>query len=96
MFEHCCNVGENETFSDLWWDNFLQATARVGCQSLHCLGLEPYSWAIFKWGLKARSAEMDGEENTTLDRAMEYTRVVGVELADMLVSVNSKVEALVP
>ena len=51
---------------------------------------------IFKWGLKARSVEVDGEENTTLDRAMEYAGVVGVELADVLALVNLKVEALVP
>ena len=51
---------------------------------------------IFRWGLKVRNAEGDGEEDLVLDRAMEYAGVVGVELADMLVSVNSKVEALVP
>ena len=39
---------------------------------------------------------MDGEENMTLDRAMEYAGVVGVELADILASVNSKVEELAP
>ena len=38
----------------------------------------------------------DGENNKVLDRAIEYVRVVGVELVDMLVSVNLKVEALVP
>ena len=96
MFEYCQNIRENETFSNLWQDNFLQATARVDCHSLHHLGLKPYSRVIFKWGLKARSAEIDREENTTLDRAMEYARVVGVELANMLASVNSKVEELAP
>ena len=96
MFERCHNIRENETFSDLWWDDFLQVMARVGYRSLCHLGLEPYSQAVFKWGLKARNVEADREENTTLDRAMEYARVVGVELADMLVSVNSKVEELVP
>ena len=40
--------------------------------------------------------EGDSEENEVLDRAMEYTGVVGVELVDMLVSVNSKVEAIAP
>ena len=83
-------------FSDLWWDDFLQATARVSHCSLHYLGLEPYSWSIFRQDLKARTLEKDREENVTLDRAMEYTGVVGVELADMLASVNSKVKALVP
>ena len=39
---------------------------------------------------------MDGEENMTLDRAMEYAGVVGVELANILASVNSKVEELAP
>ena len=43
-----------------------------------------------------RRAESDGEGNEVLDRAMEYTGVVGVELADMLALVNSKVEVLVP
>ena len=32
----------------------------------------------------------------TLDRAIEYTGVVGTELANMLVLVNSKVKALEP
>ena len=32
----------------------------------------------------------DRENNEVLDRAMEYTGVVGVELADMLVSINSR------
>ena len=83
-------------FSDLWWDDFLQVTARVSYCSLHHLGLEPYSQVIFKWGLKVRNAEVDGEESTTMDRAMEYAGVVGVELADMLASINLKVEVLVP
>ena len=46
--------------------------------------------------MKARSAEKDSEENRVLDRAMEYARVVGVELVDMLVSVNSRVEVIEP
>ena len=70
--------------------------ARVGHCSLRQLGLEPYSWAIFKQGLKVRKAEGNGEENKVLDRAMEYAGVVRVELADMLVSVNSKVEVIAP
>ena len=51
---------------------------------------------IFKQDLKVRDSAMDGENNKVLDRAMEYAGVVGVELVDMLVSVNSKVEDLVP
>ena len=43
-----------------------------------------------------RRAEGNGEQCEVLDRAMEYTGVVGVELVDMLVSVNSKVEELAP
>ena len=35
-----------------------------------------------------RSATTDRENNEVLDRAMEYTGVVGVELVDMLASVN--------
>ena len=81
---------------DLWRDDFFQVTARVGCRSLHRLGVEPYSQALFKRGLKAWSAEKDGEENETLDRVMEYVGVVRVELANMLVSANSKVEVLEP
>ena len=51
---------------------------------------------VFKWGLKARKAEGDREENETLDRVMEYAGVVGVELADMLASINLKVEVIKP
>ena len=80
----------------VWWDDFLQATNKIAHCSLHHLGLEPYSQVIFKQGLKARSSEKDGEEAEVLDRAIEYAGVVGVELADILVSVNLKVEALAP
>ena len=81
---------------DLWRDDFFQVTARVGCRSLHRLGVEPYSQALFKRGLKAWSAEKDGEENETLDRVMEYVGAIGVEVADMLASVHQKVWALEP
>ena len=70
--------------------------AKVGHCSLHRLGLKPYSQAIFRWSLKARKAESNREGNEILDRAMEYARVVGVELADMLASINLKVKNLVP
>ena len=41
--------------------------------------------------MKARKVEGDGKENEVLDRAMEYARVMGAELADMLTVVNKKV-----
>ena len=63
--------------------------ARVGCHSLCRLGLEPYSQVVFKWGLKVRKAEGDGEENKVLDRAMEYAGVVGVELDRKSTRLNS-------
>ena len=40
-----------------------------------------------------RMEQREGDD--TLDRAMEYTGSVGVELTDMLVSMNSKVNLLV-
>ena len=46
--------------------------------------------------MKVRRAERDREENKVLYRAMEYAGVVGVELADMLVSINLRVEAIEP
>ena len=46
--------------------------------------------------MKVGSSVTDGENNKVLDRAMEYAGVVGVELVDMLASINSKVEALAP
>ena len=36
------------------------------------------------------------EENKVLDRAMEYAGVVRVEFADMLASINLKVEVIAP
>ena len=83
-------------FLDLWQDDFLQATSRVTHCSLCQLGLEPYSWAVFKQGLKLRGEPRNVERNETLNRAMEYAGVVGVELVDMLASINSKVEAIAP
>ena len=61
--------------SDLWRDDFLQATSKVTCRTMRWLNLEPYSQAVFAQGLKARKAEDDGEEYEGLERAMEYTGV---------------------
>ena len=58
------------------------------------LNLELYSHAMLKWGLEARKAGVDGEECEVLDQAMEYTGVVGAELADMMTLVHEKVRAL--
>ena len=49
-----------------------------------------------KHGLKARAELRNVERNKTLDRVMEYVGVVRMELANMLVSVNSKVKVLEP
>ena len=73
---------------DLWWDDFLLAMGKVAHHSLYHLGLELYSHLVLKRGLKVRSVTTNGENSKVLDRAMEYARVVGVELADMLVSIN--------
>ena len=75
VFKRCWDVDKNKMFSDLWWDDFLQVTSRVTCCSLRCLGIELYSWAVLKWGLKARGEPQDVEQNKTLDRAVEYTEV---------------------
>ena len=65
-------------------------------RSLCHLGLKPYSQVVFKWGLKVRRVMDDRKENKVLNRAMEYAGVVGVELADMLVFVNSEVKVIMP
>ena len=96
VFERCQDVDENKTFLDLWWDDFLQAMSRVILHSLRQLGLKPYSQAVFKHGSKLRTEPRNMEQNETLDRVMEYSSMVGVELVDMLASINSKVEALAP
>ena len=74
-------------FSDLWRDDFLQVISKVRRWALQHLGLEPYSQVLLSWGLKLWVEW--GERDKMLDWAMEYTRAVGVELADMLASVNS-------
>ena len=86
----------NETFSDLWRDDFLQATSRVARRSLCQLNVEPYSRALFMRGLESRMEVDDGEENEVLDRAIEYAEAVGVEVVDMLTVVHEKVKALEP
>ena len=63
---------------------------------MYPLVIYPLAPSVFKWGLKARSVEQDREEDKTLDRVMEYTGAIGVEVADMLVLVNSKVKDLIP
>ena len=90
------NVNENEAFNDLWQDNFLQVTSKIRRWALRTLGVEPYTLALLKWGLKSRLELRNVERNKTLDRVMEYSRSVGVELVDMLASINLKVDELVP
>ena len=58
--------------------------------------MEPYSRALFTRGLESRTEVDDGEENEVLDRAMEYTRAIRVEVVDMLMAVHEKVKALEP
>ena len=89
--DHCKEIGSQETFSDLWRDDFLQATSKVTRWTLWRLNLEPYSHALLKQGLKSRGSGKDGEECEVLDRAMEYARAVGVEVTDMLMAVHEKV-----
>ena len=96
MLEQAQNIRGGETFSDLWRDDFLLVTGKVAHRSLCRLGLEPYSCSVLKRGLKVRSATTDRENNEGLDRAMEYTGVVGVELVDMLASINSRLLAVEP
>ena len=79
-----------ETFSNLWRDDYLQATSKVACRTIRRLNLEPYSRAVLARGLKARKADDDGEEYKGLERAMEYAGVVGAELADMLTAVMKR------
>ena len=63
VFKRCQNVNKDNTFLDLWQDDFLQAMPRVVCCSLRQLGLEPYSQAVFKYGLKARGKPRNVERN---------------------------------
>ena len=81
----------DETFFDLWRDDYLQAMSKVAHRMIHRLNLEPYSRALLKRGLKARKVKGDREECEILDRVMEYARTVGVELADMMMLVHEKV-----
>ena len=81
---------------DLWRDDFLQVTSRVACQTLRRLNLEPYSHLVFERGLKTRTDKEDGEEDELLDQAMEYAGTVGLEVMDMLMTINEKVHTLEP
>ena len=89
--DHVKELGPEETFSNLWRDDFLQATSKVARRTIRRLNLEPYSHALIQQGLKARKAKYDREECETLERAMEYARTIGVELADMLTAIHEKV-----
>ena len=87
VLNHCQVVSDQEMFGDLWRDNLLQATSKVGRQTLQCLGLEPYLQALLKQGLKA-CGEGGPESNQVLDQAMEYAKVVGVEMLEMMVMMD--------
>ena len=90
------DLNPEETFSDLWRDDFLQVMSRVAHRTLRRLNVELYSRAVFKRGLKMRMDKEDREEHELLDRAMEYAGTVGLEVADMLMMVHEKVRALEP
>ena len=96
MIEQCWEPNLNKIFLDLWRDNFLQVTGQVACCSLCWLNVEPYSWALFKRGLESWVKENDGEEDEVLDKAMEYTGVVAVEVTNMLMSVNKRLREIEP
>ena len=81
---------------DLWRDDFLQVMSRVAHRTLQRLNLEPYSCSVFEWGLKTRTDKEDGEEHELLDRVMEYAGMGGLEVMDMLMTINEKVHTLEP
>ena len=91
MLDHVKNLCPEETFLDLWRDDYLQATSKVARRTVRQLNLELYSHALLKRGLKARKAGADGEECEVLNWAMKYAGVVGVELVDMMTLVHEKV-----
>ena len=69
VFEWCWNIDENEMFLDLWQNDFLQVTSRVTHCSLCWLGLEPYSWAVFKQRLKLRGEPRNVERMLCFHRS---------------------------
>ena len=94
MLDQIKDLSPEETFSDLWRDDFLQVMSKVAHRTVHWLNLKLYSCAVLKQGLKVRKAKDNREECKVLERAMEYTGTVGVELADMQTAVHEKVQAL--
>ena len=83
VIEHCWAPNEEEIFDGLYWDNYLQAVAKVGRYTLHCIDLEPYPQTLLKSGLKIR-VNSDPEGNQTVDQVMEYTGAVRVMILEQV------------
>ena len=46
ILDHIKDLKPEETFSDLWRDDFLQATSKVARRTMRRLNLKPYSRAV--------------------------------------------------
>ena len=87
VIKHYQAPNKSETFEDLYWDNFLQVTAKVGRQALCCLDTMPYIRALFKQGLNV-CWESDPEAGHLLDQLMEYTGAVGSVMLEQIACIN--------
>lgn len=88
--ECCQSLGEDETFNNLYRDDFIQATAKIRRHALCHIELEPYPQALIKWSLKIRS-NPDLEGNQSIDQVMEYTSTVRAMILEQVAWVNNHV-----
>lgn len=86
-------VSSEETFEDLFRDDFLQAAGSVERRALRRLdNITPYCRSVLRRGLRARQEQGTGM-GAGVDYAMEYAGVVGGMVMGLLADFNERIPA---
>lgn len=86
-------MSSEETFADLFRDDYLQVVSRVERQALCCLdNMTPYCRSVLKRGLCARQEHGTGM-GAGIDYSMEYMGIVGGMMMGLMAEMNDWIPA---
>ena len=81
-------MSSEETFADLFRDDYLQVVSRVERQALCCLdNMTPYCRLVLRRGLCTRQEHGTGM-GAGIDYSMEYTGIVGGMMMGLMAEMN--------
>ena len=86
-------VWPEESFENLYWDNFINAVGWVLRRKLQQLNTRPYQHALLMRGVTKRQ-DAEDEDQLILNQAMEYAGAMGMMALDELAHIHEKVEAV--